>query len=150
MEQIPFLTKKKSNFGSGKQALARYDAQRAIQLLSLARKADRVLGSKNRNEVHPLLARAYLMGAKDLLQNRQYARAMQWVRKALALDPGNPNAQELYRKLEPKAKTLFNEALQARDSGDTTRAKRLLQDVIGMVPEGSSTYIKARNALNAL
>jgi tetratricopeptide (TPR) repeat protein len=144
------VSKYESNFGSGKQALARYDAQRAIQLLSLARKADRVLGSKNRNEVHPLLARAYLMGAKDLLQNRQYARAMQWVRKALALDPGNSDAQELYRKLEPKAKTLFNEALQARDSGDTTRAKRLLQDVIGMVPEGSSTYIKARNALNAL
>jgi len=144
------VSKYESNFGSGKQALARYDAQRAIQLLSLARKADRTLGSKNREEVHPLLARAYLMGAKDLLQNRQYARAMQWVRKALALDPRNPNAQELYRKLEPKAKTLFNEALQARDSGDTARAKRLLQDVIGMVPEGSATYIKARNALNAL
>ena len=144
------VSKYESNFRSGKQALQRYDAQRAIQLLSLARKSDRALGSKNREEVHPLLARAYLMGAKDLLQNKQYARAMQWVRKALALDPRNPEGQELYRKLEPKAKTLFNEALQARDNGDTSRAKRLLQDVIGMVPEGSQTYQKARKALNSL
>jgi hypothetical protein len=108
------------------------------------------LGGANKNAIHPLLARAYVMAAKDSFQNKQYGRARKYISKATVYDSTNASAQDLSRKIEPKARGLFKEALEARDDGDKARARRLLQDVMGMSRVGSTTYTKARNALSEL
>jgi len=44
---------------------------------------------------------------------------------------------------------LLNEAIAARNSGDTAKAERLLQTVLGIAEEGSSLYMKAWKALES-
>ena len=117
--------------------------------LEQARRADSTLGRARAREVGSVLAGAYLSAARDAFSSQRYSRAMTFARKSLAQDSGNGDARRMRDQLEAKAPELFDDAMKARNAGDDTRARRLLQDVLGVAKQGSTIYRKAHNALQS-
>ena len=138
-----------SSFKEGEAAVTSFQGARAVQSLEDALRADRQLGGGQSRRVYPLLSTAYTFKAKQSVTNKSYSRAMKFVRKSLAMDPTNQEAKGLRRILQDKASVLLNEAIAARNSGDTAKAERLLQTVLGIAEEGSSLYMKAWKALES-
>ncbi|MBR57895.1 MAG: hypothetical protein CMH54_07525 [Myxococcales bacterium] len=144
------VAKYRSNFTEGKKALANYQSRKAIQRLNTARKADKRLGGTNASIVNPLLAKAYIRAAQEQMTRKEYGRATTYVRRAQALDPTNPEASSLNQILLPKASKMLQDAIAARDNGDKDKARRLLQQVLEMVPEDDPNYEKAYKILSRL
>ena len=144
------VSKYRSNFNEGKKALANYQSRKAIQRLNTARKADKRLGGINASVVNPLLAKAYVRAAQEQMTRKEYGRATTYVRRAKALDPTNLEATNLNKILLPKASKMLQDAISARDKGDKDKARRLLQQVLEMVPEDDPNYEKAYKILSRL
>ena len=133
---------------AGKAALKRYRGGEAVTALGQAQRADRTLGGYQARLVEPELADAHQVQAKQAFLNKQYGSAMSHVRKVMALDPSNGEARALHKKLQSKAAAMFEEAMEARNAGNEERARRRLQDVLGIADETSAIYDKARRAIN--
>jgi len=144
------VTKFQRNYEPGQRALRQYQARKAIQQLTIARKADKKLGGSNQANINPLLAKALLLGAKEDYQRKQYGSSMSKVRRANKLQPNNPESSNLQRKLKGKSKLLFEEATRAKNSGDTARARKLLEQVLSILSAEDSTYKKAKSMRDSL
>lgn len=142
-----FVSDFQRNVNIGMSAAASGDSSRAITHLSRAARADRSLGSGRRSYYARSYARVLHKRGTSLISRKQYMAAFNDLNEAKRLDPANALIQSSLSQIRGGAKKMLEEAQVLRDV-DNNEAKKLLMQVMRILPSSDPLHQKAKQLLN--
>ena len=104
-------------------------------------------GGHYASRIRPQLLAAYLDSAQQSMSRPP--DGCRRVQQALRLDGSSSRAQTMARQCDQAANRILGEATAA-ERGSPDRARTLYQSVLGMVPQTSPAYTRARQRLDEL
>ncbi|MCB9643056.1 MAG: FHA domain-containing protein [Myxococcales bacterium] len=131
----------------GMSAAASGNADRAITNLQRAARADRSLGGGRRSQYARTLARVLHRRGKTNLSRKKYMAAFRDLKEASRLDPINAVIKSSLTRVREGAKKMLEEAQVLKDV-DNNEAKRLLMQVMRILPSSDPLHRKAKQLLN--
>ncbi len=126
--------------------LARRGSTRAIKYLLRAHRAARYLGGGHRSKYASLLAKMLYKRGRSYQRRKRYVSAYRDFKLALAFKPHFPQVKAAIRQLQRNAQELYNQAMVLKDV-DNQEARKLLLQVLKMLPPSSPLYRKAKRQL---
>lgn len=141
------VTEFQRNVNVGMSAAASDETSRAISHLSRAARADRSLGGGRRSYYARSYARVLHKRGTSLIGSKQYMAAFNDLKEASQLDPANALIKNSLSQIRSGAKKMLEEAQVLKDV-DNNEAKRLLMQVMRILPSSDPLHQKAKQLLN--
>ena len=136
----------RQSFRAGQFASGRGRMAQAVTLLNKAARADKILGNGRRSSLGRVFARVLAVRGSRSLSRKRYVSAYRDFKRALSYSPYSPRAKQGIRRLQQKAKRIYDEAMTVKDL-DSDGAKRLFMQVVKILPRSHPLARKAKAQL---
>ncbi|MBJ6764019.1 FHA domain-containing protein [Myxococcaceae bacterium JPH2] len=138
-----------TEFGGLYKKLEDLDAKGLSRLLSLDKDITDGKGSKMARNAGTRAATIFYKSASAAKASGQWARAMEYARKALQADPGHAGASNIVNDLKTKARDLYLQAYSIKDSSPEDALPKF-KDVVSMTPADDEFHTKAQGWVEKL
>jgi len=147
--QCKKLLAQMTEFGTLYKRLEDLDAKGLSKLLQLDKEITDGRTSKMARNAGTRAATIFYKGATAAKAAGQWARAMEYSRRALQADPGHAGATNIISELKAKAKDLYLLAYSLKD-GSPEEALPKFKDVVAMTPPEDEYHDKAKTWVEKL